>query len=163
MKTLFLMRHAKSSWDYPELSDYERPLNKRGKKAAPRIGVEMAERGYIPDYILSSSAKRAAETIRLAAESGEFDTEIEFERGIYGAGQNSLFYFIGQIPDTYQRAMLIGHNPGFEQLVEFLTGTYKRMPTAALAVVRFEAERWVDAAEGSGELTDYIIPKDLVD
>lgn len=161
MKTLFVLRHAKSSWNHPELSDFERPLNKRGKKAAPRIGREMAERGYLPEIIISSPATRAAETVKLVAEAAEFTAEVVYDKSIYGAGRSELFYVISEISDSYSSALIAGHNPGFEQLVETLVNEYKRMPTAALAVLDLDIKSWNKFQSGCGEMRDFLIPKEL--
>ncbi|MDH3493595.1 MAG: histidine phosphatase family protein [Acidobacteriota bacterium] len=161
MKTLFVLRHAKSSWDHPELSDFERPLNKRGKKAAPLIGAAMSERGYRPDIIISSPARRAKETTDLVTAAGEFAAVITFNQSIYGSGVNTLIHIVSDIPESAQSAMLVGHNPTFERLVEVLTGQTVRMPTAAVAVIGLDIPNWGETAAGMARLLDHLIPKDL--
>lgn len=161
MKTLYVLRHAKSSWDHPELRDFERPLSKRGKEAAPRIGLEMAVRGYSPGVIISSPAARAVQTVALVAEAARFSAEIIYEEAIYGAGSNSLANVLTAIPDNFPSALIAGHNPGFEQLVEALAGDYMRMPTAALAVIDLEIGSWKDVKADCGSLRDFITPKEL--
>jgi phosphohistidine phosphatase len=163
MKRLFLMRHAKSSWDHPGLSDFERPLNKRGFKAAPRIGSEIQNRGYIPELIVSSPAERALQTSNLVREAVGFGDDIRYDRRIYAASVNSLIYIISEIGDSFQNALLVGHNPGFEDLLAVLTGINKRMPTAAFAAVDTNAKVWSNVSSGAGSLVDFIIPRDLRD
>lgn len=160
MKTLFILRHAKSSWDHPELSDFERPLNGRGKKAAPFMGELMYEKSLIPKFILSSPARRAKQTAKLVNASGEIEAEIEFDSRIYGASTNSLMHIVSDLPDDYSSAMIVGHNPGFEGLVEILNGEHHRMPTAALAVIELKVDSWQDIVAGCGELVEILRPKE---
>ena len=161
MKTLYVLRHAKSSWEHPELSDFQRPLNPRGEKAAPRIGAEMAARGYLPELVLSSPAARAKATTRLTLESARIDPEVRFEKDIYGAGPNTLLYLVSEVPDEVGSVMIVGHNPGFEMLVSGLTGASRRMPTAALAVIEFDVDEWASIAAETGSLKDFMTPKGL--
>ncbi len=163
MKTLYLMRHAKSSWDNSELSDYERPLNRRGEKAAPLIGLEMAKQGFEPELIVSSPAVRASQTAKLVAKSIGYEDELKYDTRIYGAGVNTLFYILLETPDAVSSVLMTGHNPGFEDLLEYLSGEYRRMPTAALAVVEFDSEKWSEIKTGEGDLVEYIIPRDLTE
>ncbi|QQS39851.1 MAG: histidine phosphatase family protein [Acidobacteriota bacterium] len=160
MKTLFVLRHAKSSWDHPELSDFERPLNKRGEKAAPFMGELMRSKGLVPDLIVSSPANRAKTTARLAAEAGGFEAGIELDERIYGAGANTLAYIIADFDDSADTAMIVGHNPGFEDLVGALTGEHPRFPTAALAVIDLDVTVWSETERGKGTLRDLFIPKE---
>lgn len=160
MKTLLVLRHAKSSWDHPHLSDFDRPLNGRGKKAAPFMGSLMAEKGLVPEVIVSSPANRARTTAEKAAEAGGFDASVEFDERIYGAGTNGLLYVIAGFDNAAETAMIVGHNPGFEMLVSVLTGEHRRMPTAALAVIDLDIDRWSDAGSGSGKLRRLFIPRE---
>lgn len=160
MKTLYVLRHAKSSWDHPELADFERPLNKRGKKAAPFMGELMREKGLVPEIIVSSPAERAKTTARLVAGAAGFDAEIVFERGIYESGAHNLVYIVAEIEDRFGSAMIVGHNPGFEGIVRVLTGRYERMPTAALAVIDLDIGSWSETAPDTGELREVLRPKE---
>lgn len=160
MKTLLVLRHAKSSWDHPHLSDFDRPLNGRGKKAAPFMGALMAEKGLVPDVIVASPANRARTTAEKAAAAGGFDLSVEFDERIYGAGTNGLLYVISGIDNLAETAMIVGHNPGFEMLVSVLTGEHRRMPTAALAVIDLEIDKWADVGSGSGNLRSLFIPRE---
>ncbi len=160
MKTLFVLRHAKSSWEYPELSDFERPLNKRGKKAAPFMGEFMNKKDFIPDLIVSSPAERAKQTAFLIKEAAGFDAEVKFDQRIYEAGSQSLFYVVSEIKDEFKTAMIVGHNPGFENLVGILGGEYQRIPTAALAVIDLNIQGWKDISADNGNLRGVFRPKE---
>lgn len=163
MKTLLILRHAKSSWKYPELSDHDRPLNNRGKRDAPLMGQLIAEEGLTPELILTSSAVRAWKTAELVAEQCGYEDEIHVVRALYHAGPETFYEVISQIPDRYSCILVIGHNPGIEELLEDLTGIWERMPTAALAQVNLEFDTWqlVGKIENA-ELVDLWLPKQLI-
>lgn len=162
MKTLYVLRHAKSSWDHPHLSDFDRPLNGRGEKSAPAMGAFMRDKELVPEVIVASPAKRAKMTAQKAAEAGSFDAEILFDERIYGAGANSLIYIISEIGDEFGSAMIVGHNPGFEMLVHSLTGEGGRMPTAALAVIDLDVDSWGETERGSGRLRGLYLPREIM-
>lgn len=163
MKTLLVLRHAKSSWDYPELSDFDRPLSKRGEAAAPFMGELMNSKGLEPDLIVSSPAKRARTTAEKAADAGGFEAPVELDERIYGAGANTLAYIIAGFDDGAETAMIVGHNPGFEDLVGALTGERPRFPTAALAVIDLDISVWSETESGKGRLRNLYIPKEEMD
>ena len=142
MKTLLIMRHAKSSWKHPELSDYARPLNGRGKRDAPRIGQHLRQEGLVPDRILTSSAKRARETSNKVAKASGYTGKVKKLKALYASVPGVYFETLQSLPDKYQRVMVVGHNPTMEQLVNHLTGHIKRMPTAALAHIELPIEHW---------------------
>ena len=159
MKELLIMRHAKSSWDMPYNTDYERPLNKRGRKAAPRMGEFLADRDLLPDLIVSSPAERAKQTSELFIEAADYGDTIQFEQGIYHAYANDLLAIVQSLPDEAERAMLVGHNPGFEMLVEQLCGGAVRMPTAAIAYIWLSVVSWAEVEAEMGELQWLVTPK----
>ncbi|MCI0489001.1 MAG: histidine phosphatase family protein [Blastocatellia bacterium] len=161
MKTLMLLRHAKSSWDDPSLRDFERPLAPRGGKAAPRMGKALAESGPLPDLVISSPATRARQTAELFIGSAGISLSPQFDDRIYAASSAELMKVVRAIPDASDCALLIGHNPGFEDLVARLTGSFERMPTAALACIEFPVDRWEDIEDGEGKLNWLLTPKDL--
>ncbi|MEW4488273.1 histidine phosphatase family protein [Thalassoglobus sp. JC818] len=130
METLLVMRHAKSSWDDASLSDDQRPLNKRGKRVAPLMGAFLAAQNLVPDRIVSSSAKRAHQTAKLMA--SKLGCEIELVDELYLASTSTWKRVIAQ-HESVSRVLMIGHNPGIEELVSAVTGDYERMPTAAIA------------------------------
>lgn len=162
MKTLFVLRHAKSSWDDSSLADFDRPLNDRGKTAAPFMGGIMAERDLHPDVILSSPAVRARETASLVKKAGKLDAEIRFEERIYEASPPTLKQVVAGIDDEFRSAMIVGHNPGMEGFIRLLTGRLEAMPTAALAIIDLDIARWEDINTDRGTLRQVIRPKDEV-
>lgn len=142
MKTLLILRHAKSSWNYPELSDYNRPLNKRGKRDAPRMGAHLREQGLIPDRILTSSAKRARKTASKVAKTCGYTGKVKKLDAFYDTVAGVFYETLQTLPDKYQRVMVVGHNPTMEQLVRSLTGEFREMPTTALAHIELPIQRW---------------------
>lgn len=142
MKTLLIMRHAKSSWNYPELSDYDRPLNGRGKRDAPRMGKHLRQEGLIPDRILTSSAKRARKTASKVAKSCGYTGKVKKLDALYDTVPGVYFEVLQALPDKYQRVMVFGHNPTMEQLVTYLTEQIERMPTAAIAHIELPIQYW---------------------
>ena len=142
MKTLLILRHAKSSWNHPELSDYDRPLNGRGKRDAPRMGKHLRQEGLIPDRILTSSAKRARKTANKVAKTCGYTGKVKKLDAFYDTVPGVYFETLQALPNKYQRVMVVGHNPTMEQLVSHLTSQIERMPTAALAHIELPIERW---------------------
>jgi phosphohistidine phosphatase len=164
MKTLLLLRHAKSSWKEPGLSDFERPLNGRGLKAAPLMGRFLRRKNLQPDLILSSPAKRASQTTRLVIEAMKLDAEPEFDEHIYEASVQVLLEIISEIEDGANAVLLVGHNPGLEELLEFLTGEARQMSTAALAYITLNIDKWSEARRRrAGRLEWLVKPKELAE
>lgn len=170
MKRLAVLRHAKSSWDDPNLDDLNRPLNDRGWNAARRLGRELKHRGMRFDLVLASTAARVRETIDGVQEKFDFNAPIQFEPQIYLATEEMLFSLVRTLPESVHRPLLVGHNPGLEQLLVDLTyddakGLRHRVtgkyPTGALAIVEFAAHRWADISAGSGQVVELIVPKTL--
>ncbi|MBK8986095.1 MAG: histidine phosphatase family protein [Chloroflexi bacterium] len=166
MKSLLILRHAKSSWDSAYLADHERPLNERGKADAPRIGRLLQSEELVPDLIISSSAARALATAKLVAGNCDYENEIVVTRDFYHADPEIYLEVLATLDDRYQRVMVVGHNPGMEELVEELTGEFVRMATAALAHVALHVDRWQDVApEATVELKAQLkatwLPKEL--
>ena len=162
MKTLLILRHAKSSWKDASLSDHDRPLNKRGKRDAPRMGVLLQEEGLVPDLILSSTARRAKTTAQAAAEACGYEGELVLTRELYHAAPESYLMALQALPEAYQRVMVVGHNPGVEELLEDLTGAVERMPTAALAQVSLRISAWSELRlDASGGLVNLWLPRAL--
>jgi phosphohistidine phosphatase len=163
MKRLYVLRHAKSSWDDAGLNDFDRPLNDRGQQAAPMMGRVMRDKGFVPDAIVASPALRAKTTAQLARSGGEFDAEMRFDDRIYEAGAQTLIDVISEIADSAASALIVGHNPGMEGLVRTLTGKITAMPTAALAVIDLDIEKWADAEHDGGKLVDVLGPNKIAD
>lgn len=161
MKTLFIFRHAKSSWDDVSLADFERPLNERGMRAAPFMGKFMREKGFDPAIIYSSPAVRARQTAQLVREAANFSSDINFEERIYEASPRSLVEVVSEIDDPCETAMIVGHNPGIEGFIHLLTGDLEPMPTAALAVIDLDINEWKEIVDGCGQLQSVFRPRNL--
>jgi phosphohistidine phosphatase len=161
MKRLYVLRHAKSSWDDSSLADFERPLNDRGKEAAPFMGRVMRERGLMPDVVLSSPAKRAKKTAKLVMKSAGFAGEIEFDDNIYEASPQTLAKVLSGVDGKADSAMIIGHNPGMEGVIRFLTGESEPMATASLAVIDLDIDNWSDIGHETGKLVEVLRPKEI--
>jgi phosphohistidine phosphatase len=148
----------------------DRPLNDRGRKAARRIGEELAARKLRFDLVLASKAVRVRETVAVAGEAYDFGTDVRYDNELYGAGEELLMAVIRAIPDENQSALIVGHNPGLEQIVADLTrddaaGYRERVvgkfPTAALAVIDLRVEQWEQVGPGRGEIVELILPREL--
>lgn len=167
-RELLILRHAKSAWDTGAPSDFERPLAPRGLKAAPRMGRWLAEQGLVPDYVVSSPAERARQTvIAVCAELGLGPDDIHWDRRIYGGWARTLIDVLRETPATAQRVLIAGHNPGLEDLVESLASRRvtippdgKLMPTAAVARLEL-AGPWSGLQPGAATLLSLIRPRDL--
>ncbi len=162
MHTLLILRHAKSCWENPALSDYDRPLNKRGKRDAPRIGKHLRQQGLVPDCILTSSAKRARKTASKVAEACGYKGKIKRLEDLYLAPPGVYYEFLQELSKEYQCSMVVGHNPTIEQLVSHLSGEHHRMPTAAIAHFELPIEKWemLDLST-KGKLVNLWTPKSL--
>ena len=147
MKTLMLLRHAKSSWKEEGIADHDRPLNKRGKKTAPVMGHLILEKKLVPDLILSSTAVRARTTAEAVAEACNYKSSIEHLEELYLATAGEILFQAQSRTgdaddDSINRLMLVAHNPGMEDLVSRLSGHPEPFPTAALAVFELGIESW---------------------
>jgi phosphohistidine phosphatase len=162
MKQLLILRHAKSSWANNRLADHDRPLNERGQQDAPRIGRLLRDEGLTPDLIITSSAERALTTAELVALHSDYEASLQVTRALYHAGPESYLAQLRQVDEAHERVMVVGHNPGMEELVEELTGHYERMPTAALAHIALPISRWANCRPSiSGNLLNLWRPKEL--
>ncbi|MBW3599854.1 MAG: histidine phosphatase family protein [Planctomycetes bacterium] len=162
MKTLLLLRHAKSSWSDGSLPDHERPLNDRGRQAAPQMGRLLAALRLTPDRILSSTAVRARDTANLVARSAGYPGEVEQRRELYHASPEACLAAACSLPETCRSAMIVAHNPGLEELVSQIAGAHERFPTAALAQVELDIASWTDLQGWSqARLVNVWRPKEL--
>jgi len=159
MKTLFLLRHAKSSWKDKTLTDFERPLNSRGRKAAETMSVFFKQEKVIPDLILCSCATRARQTADILVRAARLQTDLRFDERIYEASVSRLLEVITQIEKTARSVLIVGHNPGLEELLSALTTQTETMPTAALAKISFKISNWNNAVKG-GALDWVVRPKE---
>jgi phosphohistidine phosphatase len=142
MKTLLILRHAKSSWKHTELPDHERPLNKRGKSDAPRIGKLLRQQDLVPGLILSSTARRARQTVDLLVEASGYDGDVEYRDDLYFTDTEAYIHAVRDLPDEIVRVLVVGHNPDLEVLLDTLTGESASLPTAALARIDFPIQSW---------------------
>ena len=170
--TLHLFRHAKSDWDDPRLNDYDRPLNPRGRKAAPRMGRFMKAEGIEPDLILCSTAARAQQTLLLALNELGWEREIRLDAGLYLASMEALLSALRKAPDRARSIMVLGHNPGLQDVAlaicEDASGAMAQdmafsFPTAALATFTIASDRWAGLAPGGAALSGFAVPKRLGD
>jgi phosphohistidine phosphatase len=166
---LYLLRHAKSSWDDAQLGDHDRPLAKRGRKAAKLLRDHVSEAGIDPDLVLCSSATRAVETLE-GIRKGLGDARVEIESGLYGAGTETLLRRLQALPEEIGDAMLIGHNPPIETLAEELAGEggdaeagarlAAKYPTGGLATLSFDGP-WSELDWEGAQLDAFVVPREL--
>ena len=162
MKTLLVLRHAKSSWSDPALDDHERPLSKRGRRDGPRLGELVREYGLIPDLVIGSDAVRARLTAEAVAEAARYAGQILLDRRLYMASPADIRSLLRTVPDKAETVMIVGHNPGLEELVAQLTGDWQDLPTAALAQIVLPIDQWRDFGRSTrGTLVGHWRPKDL--
>ena len=162
MKTLLVMRHAKSDWNSASGGDHERPLARRGIKAAGRMGKFLAESEVSPDLVLSSTAVRALSTAELSAEAGEWGCEIVTSRDLYASDPDRVLEIIRAIDNDVNRLLISGHEPTWSSLVSWLIGGETvGMPTAAVACLDLPHGEWMDLAPGTCELRWLVTPKML--
>ena len=161
MKTLFLLRHAKSSWKDEDLADFERPLNDRGRKAAELIGNFIAKQNVTIDLVISSPAVRARETIELVLRAAKRSPELRFDQRVYEASPTRLLEITSQIEDDRKSVLLVGHNPGMEELLALLVGVEQHMPTASLAQVVLGSKKWDKILGEKGVLESFVKAKEL--
>lgn len=157
-----MLRHAKSSWSDPAVPDHDRPLTERGKKDAKRIGHLLRELGLVPNLILSSTAKRASKTAKRVARECGYDGEIELDGRLYQAHFSQFAVVLREVSDEHATVLVVAHNPGLEEFVLHLTGQPERMPTAALAEVSLDIDRWPSLSiPAGGKLVRVWRPKEL--
>jgi phosphohistidine phosphatase len=162
VKFLTIVRHAKSSWKEPSLSDFDRPLNRRGKADAPEMGRRLAARGIRPDLVVTSPARRARKTAKIMAkEMGLGKDEIRRDGAIYGAELTSLVELVTGFDEEAGHVMLVGHNPGLTDLAEYLSGEpFGNIPTGGVVGLEFDIGTWSDLKRGAGRLLFTDIPRD---
>lgn len=162
MKTLAIIRHAKSSWGDPELADHDRPLNARGRRVAPQMAALLATKIPRPDVILSSTATRARTTAQhFAAAFGIDDSQVVEDRDIYHAGAAALLEALRQVDEENSSAILVGHMPSVQSLTTSLCddADIAHFPTCAVALIDLEIEHWGAIDPGTGTLREFLTPK----
>ncbi|HEX6374215.1 MAG TPA: histidine phosphatase family protein [Allosphingosinicella sp.] len=169
MKSLTLLRHAKSGWDDPVIRDFDRPLNPRGRRAARTVGAEMKTQGLAFDLVLASPARRVIETIEEVA-AGYGTIEPRYDERLYLASAATLLGIVRHAPEDVERLLLVGHNPGFEELALRLARSDGdklraevaiKYPTGTVAQIELPVEHWAGAREGTGRIVRFIRPRDL--
>jgi phosphohistidine phosphatase len=163
MRTLYLLRHAKSSWKDASLADFERPLKDRGRDAAEQMGLFLASKKISLSALISSPAVRTRETIAIILRQLSLGVEPQFEQGIYEASLSTLLQVVSEISDDKDAAMLVGHNPGMEELLSFLTHETRHMPTCALARIELDCASWKEVGRGTGKLDWFVTPHELAE
>jgi phosphohistidine phosphatase len=163
LKRLFLLRHAKSSWEDEDLPDHDRPLAPRGRKAAKRMAKHLRDEGIAPSLVLCSSARRTRQTLERVEPRGA----VRVERELYGASASQLLERLRRVPDETQSVMLIGHNPAVQELAlelaadgDQLADVERKFPTCALATLSLPGT-WSELEAGAAELVAFVRPKDL--
>jgi phosphohistidine phosphatase len=167
-KRVHLLRHAKSSWADPGQADRERPLTPRGRRAARRLAVHLRESGADPDLVLCSPAARTMQTLELVRPGLAGRPEVLVEDGLYGASARELLARLRRLPDEVRAVLVVGHNPGLQELAVLLSreGELRarardRFPTAALATLALRGDRWEALDEAGADLIAYVTPRAL--
>lgn len=161
MKTLLILRHAKSGEKHSGMPDHDRPLNERGESDAPRVGELIRDEGLVPEQILCSTAKRAVDTAQKVASGCGYAGDIETRRSLYLASPVRYLEALQELDGGVSRAMVVGHNPGLEDLVALLTGRHERLPTAALVQIELPIDDWAELSmETRGRLVRVWRPKE---
>jgi len=162
MKKIMIMRHAKSDWADNSLRDFDRPLNKRGKIAAPIMGKEIKKRNLNPDLIISSPALRAKMTAEAVAENTNYNKNIIWDESFYFGYTSEIIQKVTKIDESYEKVIIFGHNPTWSAIAEKLSGEYFNMKTADLVVLEYEG-KWKDLKDYSCKVVSYISPKELIE
>ncbi|MFY9796078.1 MAG: histidine phosphatase family protein [Candidatus Nitrosopolaris sp.] len=163
MKSVLILRHAKSTWKHPDLNDHDRPISKRGKRDAPRMGELLQNEHLVPEFIISSTAKRARSTAKVVAKASGYKGEITFNRSLYAAQPAAYIHVLCDVSNEYSRVLLVGHNPGLEQLVKMLTGEEHVMPTCSLVHVQLRVNSWTEIDyKTKGKMAGIWKPRDLI-
>lgn len=160
VKSIFILRHGKSDWSADYGSDHQRPLARRGVRAAELMGRFLRQLDQIPDQVISSTALRARTTAELGIEAGQWGCPVSYTESLYGASLESVLGLLQQLDDSLARVLLVGHQPTWSELTSALTGGARlHFPTAALARVDFDIERWNEVRAGHGVLIWLVNPK----
>jgi phosphohistidine phosphatase len=160
-KTLFLLRHAKSSWKDSTLPDFERPINRHGQRAAQTMGQFIKNEGIAFDLILSSCATRARETAEIVVQTAKLRIEIRYDERIYEAGGARLLDVVSQIENDRNIVLLVGHNPAMEDLLQILSGRLEQLSTATLAKLVIKTTKWKSVSQKKAELEWLVRPNEL--
>ena len=162
-RELLFLRHGKSAWGSDAVDDFHRPLARRGRKAVKCMASWLRRQDLLPEHILSSTAERARQTaLRLCRHADIPESRVEWHDAIYAANLEALLHVLVNAPQQHGRVMIIGHNPGLEDAIEILTGSFERLPTCALARISLPIDDWEELSEGvAGELIGTWLPREL--
>jgi len=170
MRRLMLLRHAKSDWSTPGTRDHDRPLNARGREAAPKMGAYMVRHALLPDLVIASTAKRVVETLDLVLAAFKQQPNVRSEAGVYEAGPDRLLDIVKRTPRSVHSLLMVGHNPGFAELATMLIASgevetrqrlIEKFPTAGLAVIDFALDDWGKLHPRAGRLDRFVVPRTL--
>ena len=161
MKTILLLRHAKSDWGDRDMADIDRPLNRRGQTAAPVMAAWIANQGLCPEVVLCSTARRTRETLALVRPAFPHAVSEVLDEALYLAEVPVLLARLRGLAETVGTALVIAHNPGLEDLAAELSSFAGHMPTAGLVVIRFDVTSWAQISPGGGTLAAFVTPKGL--
>ena len=167
MKTLYVVRHAKSSWDEPDQADFDRPLNERGKRDAPRMGKRLKEKSILPDLLIASPAKRAWSTARRIGKVLEYPKDkIKVDERLYHADDDRILSVLQEMKDKHESVMYFGHNPGLTDFVNSLMNIERdidNVPTCGIVAFQFNIDSWKHLTWGIGNLLFFDYPKSRED
>ena len=159
MKKVYIIRHAKSSWKDMSLDDFDRPLNKRGKRDAPFMGKKLKEQNIVPDIILASPALRSKKTAEKIARKVKYSKQIIYDKSLYESSVSELYIALTKINDENSIAFLFGHNTGINMFVESFVGLYDNVPTCGIVEVEFDCKSWKDISRQNAKLVSFDYPK----
>ncbi len=159
MLKLFIIRHAKSSWKNSLLSDFDRPLNRRGKLSAPFMGEKLKEKKVLPDIIISSPALRAKTTAEIIAKEVKYSKNIIFKQDIYDIGESAIHKILKKLDDKNSIIFLFGHNPDLNMLAEDYVGFDKNIPTCGIVQIEFNCKKWKDISAQNAKFISFDYPK----
>lgn len=160
MKSVFILRHAKSSWKHQDIDDHDRPLNKRGKRDAPILGELLRKKHLVPDLIISSTAKRANSTAKAVAKSSGYQGKIIMDKSLYAAEPAAYIDILHRLSNEFTRVLMVGHNPVLEELVGMITGEEHIMPTCSLMHIQFSVNSWNEVDyKCRGKLLEILQPR----
>lgn len=163
MKTLLVMRHAKSSWKDPSLEDFDRPLNKRGKRAAPFMATFLKEQQLLPEFVCCSAAKRTRGTVKRLFREWPEPVKVSYHEELYHAESEVIAEVLQTVPNHLTTIMVVGHNPGLEMFIDELCGVDVRFPTAAVAEIALDLAKWGEfKLVPFGELKNLWLPRELM-
>ena len=160
MKKIILVRHGKSAWNNPNLTDHDRPLAERGLNDVPEMGIRLKEKGIVPDLILSSTATRAAQTAEILAEVLHLPkTKITYEKNLYHASASTILKNIQRQDDANELIFIVGHNPGMNDFIDFFGGSFDNLPTSGQYGLLVDTEHWIKVCPENSKLWFLDYPK----